>query len=99
MKPLAWRIGRAGNRGFDPEAQVRDDEVATWTTAPVDYDWFGTREIYVAGTATNGKPIRMVAGPVNRVDAQRDRYQSGLHLTASRADWEKLVEYGLVKLS
>lgn len=84
---------------LDPDAQLRDDEVATWTTAPKDYDWFGTREICIAGTASNGKAIRMVAGPARRVEDQRNRYGSGLHMAADRAEWDKLVGYKLVKVA
>lgn len=78
-------------------SQLNPGEVATWTTAPKDYDWFGTREICAAGRATNGKVIRMVAGPAHRVEVQRDRYASGCHMAADRAEWEKQVAYDLVK--
>jgi len=72
--------------------------VITYTTAQVDYDWFGTRTIAVVGHASNGKAIRKVESPAERVEAQRDRYASGLHMVADETEWQKLVAYKLVTL-
>ena len=90
--------------GFGPkepcpcEGTVRPGEAATYTTAPEDYDWFGTRTVDpAAGTSQRGRAVRKVAGPAGRVEAQRARYGSGLHLAVDEAEWCKLVEYGLCK--
>jgi hypothetical protein len=73
--------------------------VRCYTTAEIDYDWFGTREIDPdVGNTTGGrqKIVRLVEIPTERADAQRGRYGSGLHLVADDAEWAKLVGYGLV---
>jgi hypothetical protein len=75
-----------------------EGETVTYTTAPVDYDWFGTRFLGVVGRDKRGKEIRRVAGPSNRVEAQRARYGSGLHLAVDEAEWKKLVGYKLVEV-
>jgi len=75
-------------------------ETITYTTAPTNYDWFGTHTLEEnVGTTTNGKTIRKVAGPATRVEAQRGRYGSGLHLAVDENEWDKLVRYELVKLA
>lgn len=85
----------------DPE--LRAGEVATYTTAPAEYDWtgFGTRTVlHFAGyTARGGKPIRKVATQTARTEAQRGRYASGLHMCADATEWAKLVRFGLVRLA
>lgn len=71
-----------------------------FTTAPRDYDWGFTTEVNAnVGTASNGKTIREVEIPPSRVDDQVGRYQSGLHMAADAAEWQKLVDYKLVKLA
>lgn len=75
------------------------NETITYTTAPVDYDWFGTHTLEeCVGTASNSKPIRKVAGPSDRVESQRGRYGSGCHMAVDEVEWNKLVNYKLVKL-
>lgn len=73
--------------------------VVTYTTAPADYDWFGTTEIIPdVGTHVGaiGKTVRKVEGPADRVEEQRDRYASGCHMAADETEWAKLVSYKLV---
>lgn len=75
--------------------------VRCYTTAEIDYDWFGTRELAPAVARTTGgrqKTIRLVEIPTERANAQRGRYGSGLHLVADDAEWAKLVGYGLVEM-
>jgi hypothetical protein len=89
------------------EGILFEDETVTYTTAPADYDWFGTHTIEeCAGTtinvfqhqgrSENGKTIRKVSGPANRVEAQRGRYSSGNHMAVDETEWKKLVDYKLV---
>jgi hypothetical protein len=73
-------------------------EAVTYTTAPEGYDWFGTATVEVVGTDKRGKVVRKVSGPADRVEAQRDRYASGLHLHVDEVEWSKLVAYGLVNV-
>lgn len=51
---------------------------ACWTTAPVDYDTFGTETVADAG-AYLGKALREVLIDPRHLTYQRDRYGSGLH--------------------
>jgi hypothetical protein len=73
--------------------------VVSYTTAPEDYDWFGTHTLSIAGSDKRGKQIRKVTSKVEHVQAQRDRYKSGWHLTAAPEEWVKLVRLGLVSLA
>jgi hypothetical protein len=81
------------------ECLLCSGQLITYTTAPSDYDWFGTTTVAVVGTASNGKTIRKVIGPASRVEAQRDRYASGLHMVADEAEWAKLVAQKLVTVT
>lgn len=78
------------------ETEPTANEEVTFTTAPKDYDWAQTRTLGVVGKDKRDKEIRKVASPKNRVDAQRGRYSSGLHLAVDEAEWNKLVQYELV---
>lgn len=49
-----------------------------WTTAPEDYDWFGTTTLEHCGE-WRGKKLRKAAADPQYVESQRDRYASGLH--------------------
>jgi hypothetical protein len=71
-------------------------DTITYTTAPADYDWFGTRTVRIAGRDKRGKTIRMVRSDPKHLQSQRDRYMSGLHMAVDETEWEKLVRYGLV---
>ena len=73
-------------------------ETVTYTNAPADYDWFGTTTVAVAGRDLRGKTVRKVSGPSDRIEAQRARYASGLHLVADEVEWSKLVSYKLVNV-
>ena len=76
---------------------AREDEVVTYTTAPADYDWFGTRTLVgAAGITQRDKAVRKVAGPARYLESQRDRYRSGLHMAVDEAEWRKLVSCELV---
>jgi hypothetical protein len=74
----------------------QDNETITYTTAPTDYDWFGTKTVALVGVDSRGKTIRKVSGPSSRVEAQRGRYASGLHMAVDETEWQKLVDYKLV---
>jgi hypothetical protein len=76
-----------------------DERVITYTTAPVDYDWFGTETVKVVGKDKRGKVIRQVSSDPNRAEAQRGRYMSGLHMAVDEAEWTKLVNYKLVEVT
>lgn len=73
-------------------------EVITYTTAPEDYDWFGTHTIEVVGNDKRGKDIRKVASSDKYVESQRGRYASGNHLAVDETEWKKLVDYKLVEV-
>jgi hypothetical protein len=61
--------------------------VPTWTSAPVDYDGFGTVTVEADCGVYCGKPIRKVETPLKHLNWQRDRYGSGLHTAASAVEW------------
>jgi len=71
--------------------------VIVYTTAPADYDWFGTHTVKEnVGATRNGKTVRKVEIPVGtRTDNQIGRYQSGLHMAVDQTEWDKLVGYEL----
>ena len=73
--------------------------VFTYTTAPADYDWFGSSTVRVAGYDKRGRPIRLVTSDPRHAQAQRERYLSGLHMAADDEEWEKLVNYKLVTVN
>jgi hypothetical protein len=83
----------------EEEAARTAGYVVTYTTAPSDYDWFGTKALIENVGMTTGahpKTIRKVHGPADLVEAQRGRYGSGLHMAADEIEWKKLVDYKLV---
>lgn len=73
---------------------------ATYTTAPIDYDYtgFGTVNEGPVGMTDKGKVVRKVTTFLSKTDYQRGRYGSGLHLSADEAEFKKLVDYGFIKL-
>jgi len=73
--------------------------VFTYTTAPSDYDWFGSATVRVVGHDKRGKPIRLVSSDPKYAQSQRERYMSGNHMAVDDAEWEKLVKYNLVTLT
>lgn len=86
---------RGSGRGH--AAGKKEKEVVTYTTAPVDYDWFGTHTVALVAVDNRGKTIRKVKGPASRVGDQRGRYMSGLHMAVDEAEFKKLVAYKLVQ--
>jgi hypothetical protein len=50
-----------------------------WTTAPADYDSFGTETIEEGGAEWHGKKLRRVIVDPGQFDYQTSRYASGLH--------------------
>lgn len=71
-------------------------KITTYTSAPVDYDGFGTETVCIAGVV-GGKQVRKVATPAEHAEWQRNRYWSGsCYLVKDSAEWEALVRYGLV---
>jgi len=78
-------------------ATKTDDTVVTYTTAPADYDGFGTRTDRAAVARSSGKLIRRVRTPAPHVNWQRMRYGSGLHMAADEAEFAKMREYGLLE--
>lgn len=80
-------------------APKHERRVFTYTTAPADYDWFGSKTVSIAGHDKRGRPIRLVSSDPQHAQAQRERYMSGLHMAVDDTEWEKLVKYDLVKLN
>lgn len=91
---LAHEITQVMQGGY--RANPAERRVFTYTTAPTDYDWFGTTTVKIAGHDKRGRPIRLVTSDPRHAQAQRGRYASGLHMVADDAEWEKLVDYKLV---
>jgi hypothetical protein len=69
--------------------QTAEPRIVTYTTAPAEYDGFGTRIAQVMGTY-NGHVIRRVTTPERHVRWQRDRYGSGLFSSWSEQDWQQV---------
>lgn len=76
-----------------------DYEVRLWkhipsvlrvTSAPVDYDGFGTRTVYTYALADSGRTrtFRTVDIQVDHLDWQTCRYASGLHTPMTVTEWE-----------
>lgn len=70
----------------------------TYTTAPEDYDGFGTYTVKVVAKDKRDRDIRMVETPAAHVNWQRNRYFSGCHGAWTEADYAEQVEYGLVEV-
>lgn len=96
VRAPGWNTTVPGTR-HRPNPKVKTGWPATYTTAPKDYDWFGTHTEAIVGTI-KGKTIRKVRSDPHHVEAQRDRYASGLHMAADETAWKKLVKYKLVEL-
>jgi hypothetical protein len=69
--------------------QTAEPRIVTYTTAPAEYDGFGTRIEQVMGTY-NGHIVRRVTTPERHVRWQRDRYGSGLFSSWSEQDWQQV---------
>jgi hypothetical protein len=69
--------------------------VLIYTTAPVDYDGFGTTTIGVFGLDRRGREIRGVKAVPRHADWQRQRYGSGLCLVLDEAQMLEAVQAGL----
>ena len=67
-----------------------------YTTAPVDYDGFGTVDHGIVGE-TSGKEVRLVGISPEHLDWQEMRYGSGMHCSHSKDSWNELVRHGLAK--
>jgi hypothetical protein len=64
----------------------------TYTTAPPEYDGFGSETIAVVGTLA-GKPVRQVETPVEHIEWQRQRYGSGLYPAYTLREFMDLIAY------
>ena len=65
-------------------------EEITYTTAPVDYDGFGTETLEIIGTWDGGLSsgfVRRVSTPSEHITWQRARYESGCYLSCDRVTW------------
>jgi hypothetical protein len=76
--------------------QERVTYIRTLTTAPDDYDGFGTRTVRIAGwlqrTDREPEEVRLVETPEEHVDWQRGRYSSGIYLVNTPEQWRKTVD-------
>ena len=68
-----------------------------YTTAPADYDGFGTITDDIAGHDKHGKQVRRVTVDPAYLNWQVMRYTSGLYMAADETEWQKLVQYQLCK--
>lgn len=69
-----------------PEVHTR------YTTAPVDYDGFGTQTERVVGRDKRGQDIREVVIQGDHLQWQSMRYGSGLHPCWTREDVESIQD-------
>lgn len=53
-----------------------------WTTAPTDYDWFGTETLEIVPEQWRGRTLRKVVADPNYANGQADRYGSGCHMVS-----------------
>jgi len=67
--------------------------VESYTTAPEDYDGFGTRTVETIGKGVRGKAWRLIETPAEHINWQKGRNGSGLHPTWSREEWEEQKEF------
>ncbi len=71
--------------------------VKTWTTAPAEYDGFGTERIKIVGVTKNGGEMWEVRTPEAHVAWQRGRYYSGSYVVILTADdLQDQKDFGLV---
>lgn len=72
--------------------------VIRYTTAATDYDWTAyTEDAGVAGyDKSDRKPWRKVRVDPDMVEAQADRYMSGMKPCVAQPEFDKLLAYGLV---
>ena len=63
----------------------------TYTTAPTEYDGFGTRVEPVAIGSFDNKAVRLVSTPQDHSTWQRERYGSGMYLAADGKRWAELT--------
>lgn len=61
-----------------------------YTTAPDDYDGFGTRTIGIVGY-DSGKPVRQVEIHPEHLRWQESRYGSGMHAAWKPEEFERLA--------
>ena len=70
--------------------------VQAYTTAPVDYDGFGTRTVVGLCGYTCGKPLRLVETPEEHANWQHARYGSGMHPAYTQKEFVDGVRRGLI---
>jgi hypothetical protein len=73
-----------------PKLAIGPALATTYTTAPADYDGFGSETVRVLG-CFNDKPLRQVETPLEHVQWQRDRYGSGLYPAFTEEQMATLV--------
>lgn len=71
----------------------------TYTTAPEEYDGFGTELIAEIGRMKKGgTTVRLVATPAEHLDWQRNRYYSGgIYFVGDFAAWKTLLGAGIAE--
>ena len=71
----------------------------TYTTAPEEYDGFGTELIAEIGRMKKGgTTVRLVATPAEHLDWQRNRYYSGgIYFVGDFDAWKKLLDAGIAE--
>lgn len=61
-----------------------------YTTAPIDYDGFGTRTVFPDCGSDSGKTIRQVAIHAEHLQWQETRYSSGMHASWKPEDFDRM---------
>lgn len=95
---LSWETWQDAWSGFiaaHPHCQ-KPATVAMWTTAPHDYDGFGTRTVDAQAGYDDAKLYRQVEVQQEHEEWQRARYFSGYHAAYDDANWRQLVASGMV---
>jgi hypothetical protein len=74
-----------------PHTEEEDTKTApTWTSAPEQYDGFGTMTVQPDCGVYCGRTIREVWTPLRHLTWQRLRYASGLHTVADGTEWQAI---------
>lgn len=79
----------------DEKSALMDRAIVMITTAPKNYDGFGTITLETFEKTEQHIGHRMVAIQPEHIEWQTCRYGSGLYGTYSQATWASLVERGL----
>ncbi len=70
----------------------RVSRVEIYTTAPAEYDGFGTHTLETLGDTKYGQPLRKVSVRSDFIEWQTQRYLSGMYAAMGQADYDALKD-------